>query len=147
MLRPIATLTILIIILISAFPVDSAIADPAVCYWQSNTGQTIDLSSLCGQATPSTRASTPFQSLLKSYPPNIQQNVTQHIQQNQASVIAQAKTTCRILRYGGQQAATTRRQALTNYLANSKGDNEASQARQATIDAYAIANYCPEFAK
>jgi hypothetical protein len=110
--------------------------DASLCYWESSQGQTIDLSSsLCGQAP--NKAKPP---LLQSYPKPIQQEVNQYIQQHKDSFIAQAETTCRTLRYGGQAAATKRRQALISY----QGGSAAMKARQETIDAYAIANYCPE---
>jgi hypothetical protein len=145
MLRVVFAFLLLSVSLMTIAPgnLGMAWADPAVCYWQSATGETIDLSSLCGQAANPNQAANSLQSLLKTYPPNIQQDVTQYFQQNRDSVMAQAQTTCRILRYGGEQAANTRRQALVSY----HGGNEAVQARQATIDAYAIGNYCPEFAK
>ena len=117
-------------------------SNDSVCYWQSSTGQMTDLSTLCGQPDPSS-SSTLLQPFLKAYPHNIQQDVIRYIEQNRDSVAAQAKTTCRILQYGGQQAAATRRQSLIAY----QGSGEAIQARQATIDAYAVANYCPGFAR
>ncbi len=112
------------------------IANDAICYGQIGD-QNLDLSKLCGQV-PST---TP--PALKAYPEAIGQGVAQYIQQNQDSVIAQAKTTCRILQYGGPQAAATKRQALIEYQGGGKG----IEARQEAIDAYAIANYCPEMGR
>jgi hypothetical protein len=112
--------------------------DASLCYWESSQGQRVDLSTLCGQAP--NKAKPPS---LQSYPKPIQQEVNQYIQQNKDSFIAQAETTCRTLRYGGQAAATKRRQALIFY----QGGSAAMKARQETIDAYAIANYCPELSQ
>ncbi|NJM46670.1 MAG: hypothetical protein HC860_11380 [Alkalinema sp. RU_4_3] len=144
MLRPRTTakivtvfLTLMAIALFQTRPL-LAQSDPSLCYWQSSSGQTIDLSSVCGQAP--NKPNTSLQPILKNYSPAIQQEVNQYIQQNKDSFIAQAETTCRTLRYGGSAAATKRRQALISY----QGGSEAMQARQETIDAYAIANYCPE---
>jgi hypothetical protein len=110
------------------------IADDAICYGQIG-GQNLDLSKLCGQV-PSTAQP-------KAYPEAIGQGVAQYIQQNQDSVIAQAKTTCRILQYGGPQAAATQRQGLIEY----QGGTKEIGLRQEAIDAYAIANYCPDQAR
>jgi hypothetical protein len=112
--------------------------DASLCYWESSQGRTIDLSTLCGQAPNKAKPLS-----LQSYPKAIQQEVNQYIQQNKDSFIAQAETTCRTLRYGGPAAATKRRQALIAY----QGGSAAMKARQETIDAYAIANYCPELAQ
>jgi hypothetical protein len=120
----------------------SAQTDPAICYWQSSTGQMIDLSTICGPSPAKSDRLTVLQSHLKNYSPAIQQEVSQYIEQHRPSVSAQAQTTCRTLRYGGQQAANTRRAALIAY----EGGSEAIQARQEAIDATAIVTYCPEFA-
>jgi hypothetical protein len=124
-------------------PVAQAQADRALCYWQSTNGQTIDLSKLCGPAPGQASPSISLQSLLKAYPQAIQQEVIQYVEQNQPSFTAQVTTTCRTRRYGGDAAAATRRQALIAY----QGGGAAIQARQEVIDAYAVANYCPEPAK
>jgi hypothetical protein len=142
MLRPRAIVKIatvfLVLIAIALGQSDRLLAqtDPSLCYWQSSSGKTIDLSAVCGQVPTKTNPS-------QTYSPAIQQEVSQYIQQNKNSFIAQAETTCRTLRYGGLAAEAKRRQALINY----QGGTAAIQARQETIDAYAIANYCPEFAR
>jgi hypothetical protein len=123
-----------------ATPVVQAQGDPAICYWQSTTGQTIDLSTICGPTTGQTNAGTSLQSLLKAYPQPIQQEITQYVEQQRPSFAAQVATTCRIRRYGGSSAEATRRQALIAY----QGGGAAIQARQEVIDAYAIANNCPK---
>jgi hypothetical protein len=139
----ITALLILVRFILLPTPVARAQGDPTICYWQSTTGQTIDLSKLCGPGTGPIGASTSLQSLLAAYPQTIQQEVTQYVEQNRPSFTAQVATTCRIRRYGGAAAETTRRQALIDY----QGGGAAIQARQEVIDAYAIANYCPEPAK
>jgi hypothetical protein len=136
----VTALLILIGVILFATPVAQAQGDPAICYWQSTTGQTIDLSTICGPATGQTNATISLQSLLKAYPQSIQQEITEYVEQQRPSFSAQVATTCRTRRYGGSSAETTRRQALIAY----QGGGAAIQARQEVIDAYAIANYCPK---
>jgi hypothetical protein len=136
----VTALVTLIGFLLFGTPIVQAQGDPAVCYWQSTTGQTIDLSAICGPATGQPNATISLQSLLKAYPQSIQQKVTEYIEQQRPSFTAQMTTTCRTRRYGGSSAETTRRQALIAY----HGGGAAIQARQEVIDAYAIANYCPK---
>jgi hypothetical protein len=141
-LRLSSTIGIALLILIGfiLFATPVAQADPAICYWQSTTGQTIDLSTICGPMTGQTNAAISLQSLLKAYPQTIQQEITQYAEQQRPSFNAQVVTTCRTRRYGGSSAETTRRQALIAY----QGGGAAIAARQEVIDAYAIANYCPK---
>jgi hypothetical protein len=136
----VTALLTLIGFILFATPVAQAQGDPAICYWQSTTGQTIDLSTICGPASGQTNATISLQSLLKAYPQSIQQEITEYVEQQRPSFTAQVVTTCRTRRYGGSSAETTRRQALIAY----QGGGAAIQARQEVIDAYAIANYCPK---
>ncbi|MBE9030327.1 hypothetical protein IQ266_11350 [filamentous cyanobacterium LEGE 11480] len=112
----------------------------SICYWQSNGGSTIDLSQICGvQNSP--RQSTGINlSALDRYPETIQKQLKQSIQTNPKRFLTQAKTTCRVLRYGGHKAAQVRQQALRKISSSA-----ASLARQQVTTDYAIANYCPEF--
>ena len=136
----VTALLMLLGFILLATPVAQAQGDPAICYWQSTTGQTIDLSTICGPTTSQTNTAISLQSLLKAYPQPIQQEITQYAEQQRPSFNAQVATTCRTRRYGGSSAETTRRQALIAY----QGGGAAIQARQEVIDAYAIANYCPK---
>jgi hypothetical protein len=52
--------------------------DASLCYWESSQGQTIDLSTLCGQAPSKAKPLS-----LQSYPKAIQQEVNQYISSDQ----------------------------------------------------------------
>lgn len=118
----------------------------SVCYLRQSDGTIVDLSAWCVKqpaATISPRASfvSNFRSLANSYPPQIRQELNQYTDKHTASAIASAKTTCRILRYGGAQAELTRRRALA-----SKKSSPSEVARQQITYSLAINQYCPEFA-
>jgi hypothetical protein len=85
----VTALLTLIGFILFATPVAQAQGDPAICYWQSTTGQTIDLSTICGPASGQTNATISLQSLLKAYPQSIQQEITEYVEQQRPSFTAQ----------------------------------------------------------
>lgn len=118
----------------------------SACYLRQPDGSVVDLSTLCVK-TPTTGISpgasfvSNFQSLANSYPPQVRQELNQYSEKHTDSAIASAKTTCRVLRYGGTQAALTRRRALASYNPSSS-----EVAKQQITESLAINQYCPEFA-
>lgn len=116
------------------------------CYLRQADGTVVDLSSWCIKK-PATTISpgapfvTNFRSLANSYPPQIRQELNQYTDKHTNSAIASAKTTCRVLRYGGAQAELTRRRALAS---NKSSPSEV--ARQQITYSLAINQYCPELA-
>ncbi|HEY9831496.1 MAG TPA: hypothetical protein V6D26_13010 [Stenomitos sp.] len=128
-------------------PAASVLEEPdSPCYVRQSDGTVIDLSSWCAKNPPavlSPRASfvSNFRSLAQNYPPNIRQELNQYSDKHGASAIASAKTTCRVLRYGGAQAELTRRRALAAYNSSS-----AEVAKQQITYTLAVNQYCPEFA-
>lgn len=117
------------------------------CYWQQPDGTTVDLSAWCTK-TPATRALSPnagfisnFRTMANQYPSNIKQELARYSEENRDSAIAAAKTTCRVLRYGGTRAALTRQQALA-----SDNSSPSNAAKQQIIYSLAVNQYCPEFA-
>ncbi|MGV0023782.1 hypothetical protein [Phormidesmis priestleyi] len=111
------------------------------CYFQS-ANRTVDLSKLCGQNPTAVSANSAFvndfQSLASQYPPQISQALNQYIGQNQASAIAAAKTTCRVMKFGGPSAAETRQRALLAY-----SSSPAAQAKQQITASLAVTHFCP----
>lgn len=120
--------------------------DNYLCYWRNADGMTMDLSSIC-QKQSQTRLSpeaafvTNFRSMASQYPDNIRQALDSYINQNRDSAIASAKVACRVLRFGGMQAQSTRRQALA-----SNASSPSDAARQDIIQSLAVNQYCPESA-
>lgn len=113
------------------------------CYLRQQDGTIIDLSAWCVKAAPPTPLSsnaaflTNFRSMTQNYPANVRQELNRYVDSNKDSAIAAAKTTCRVLRFGGQQAALTRRQALASYNSSSS-----EAARQQIIHSLAVNQYC-----
>ena len=145
--------------LVSVLPSTGAIAPWAVpkaiaqfseepdtpCYVRQSDGTVLDLSGWCikkstATISPGAPFVTNFRALTNNYPPKIRQELNQYTEKHTDSAIASAKTTCRVLRYGGAQAELTRRRALAAYK-SSPGE----VARQEITDALAINQYCPEF--
>lgn len=134
---------------VAIFPAHHAVAQDSnyVCYWQKPDGTTADLSNLCQQSGSATRLSgdaafvADFQARISQYPDGIRQTLNTYINQNRDSAIASAKTTCRVMRFGGTAAVLKRREALTS---DSSSPSEA--ARLQIIEPLAINYYCPEFA-
>ena len=116
-------------------------AQTPVCYWESAPGSTIEVSRLCGTglASPASPGII-LPASLKRYPETVQKQVQTAIQANPRRFLTQARTTCRVLRYGGVNAANVQRQALTQ----SRSD-AVFLAQQQMVADYAIANYCPQF--
>lgn len=117
-----------------------------LCYWRNPDGTTRDLSSLCQKPSQTKRSPdgafvADFRAMASRYPDNIRQSLDSYINQNRDSAIASAQVTCRVLRFGGIKAQSTRRQALASD-ASSPGD----AARQQIIQSLAVNQYCPEFA-
>ncbi|HEY9726046.1 MAG TPA: DUF732 domain-containing protein [Chroococcales cyanobacterium] len=117
------------------------------CYLRQPDGTTVDLSAWCTK-TPTTRALSPnagfvsnFRTMTSQYPSNVQQELNRYSEENRDSAIAAAKTTCRVLRYGGTRAALTRQQALV-----SDYSSPSNTAKQQIIYSLAVNQYCPEFA-
>lgn len=116
------------------------------CYLRQEDGTTIDLSAWCVKDVPTTPLSpsaaflTNFRSMTQNYPANVRQELNRYADSNKDSAIAAAKTTCRVLKFGGQQAASTRRQALASYNSSSS-----EAARQQIIHSLAVNQYCPEY--
>lgn len=129
-----------------AAPVESVLEEPdSPCYVRQSDGTVIDLSSWCVKTPPTVLSPgasfvSNFRSLAKNYPPNIRQELNQYSDKHGASAIASAKTTCRVLRYGGSQAELTRRRALAAYNSSSS-----EVAKQQITYALAVNQYCPEF--
>lgn len=128
-------------------PTQSVLEEPdSPCYVRQSDGTVIDLSSWCVKTPPTVLSPgasfvSNFRSLAKNYPPNIRQELNQYSDKHGASAIASAKTTCRVLRYGGSQAEFTRRRALAAYNSSSS-----EVAKQQITYALAVNQYCPEFA-
>ena len=117
-----------------------------LCYWGNSDGSVIDLSPLCQQTTTTTRSPkatflVDFRAMASRYPDSIRQQLDKYTNENGDSAIASAKTTCRVLKYGGTTAELKRRQSLASY-----DSSPSAQARLQTIYALAINHYCPEFA-
>ena len=120
--------------------------DNYLCYWRNAEGTTIDLSSLCQKqsqtsVSPEAAFVTNFRSMASQYPDNIRQELNSYINQNRDSAIASAKVACRVLRFGGMKAQSTRRQALA-----SDASSPSDTARQEIIQSLAVNQYCPESA-
>ncbi len=116
------------------------------CYLRQADGTVVDLSSWCVKTPPTVISPgssfvTNFRSLAQNYPPDVRQQLNQYSEKQRDSAIASAKTTCRVLRYGGAGAELTRRRALA--AANS---SSTEVAKQQIIYSLAINQYCPEFA-
>jgi hypothetical protein len=117
------------------------------CYWQQPDGTTVDLSSWCVRTSPSRTLPASagfvsnFRTMANQYPSNIKQELERYTEENRDSAIAAAKTTCRVLRYGGMRAELTRQQALAS---NDSSPSEA--ARRQIVHSLAVNQYCPEFA-
>ncbi len=114
------------------------------CYFQSSNHGIVDLSKLCGQSVSPPLSSdaaflSSFQKLASGYPTPVSQALSQYIGQNQASAIAAAKSTCRVIRLRGAAAQETRRRALISYDAAPN-----AQARQQITASLAVTHYCPE---
>lgn len=133
---------------VAILPPTGAVAQESdyVCYWQKSDGSTTALSNLCRQSSSTTKLSgdaafvADFQSMASQYPNSIRQALNIYINQNRDSAIASAKTTCRVLRFGGTAAVSKRRETLT---ADNSSPIEA--ARLQIIEPLAINYYCPEF--
>ena len=131
----------------------SVLATPAIaqddnylCYWRNADGTTRDLSSLCQKqsqtsVSPEAAFVTNFRSMASQYPDNIRQALDSYINQNRDSAIASAKVACRVLKFGGMNAQSTRRQALA-----SDASSPSDTARQEIIQSLAVNQYCPESA-
>ena len=105
-----------------------------------------DLSRLCIQTpkptlSPSAGFDSNFRSLANSYPPNIRQELNQYGNEYRDSMIASAKTTCRVLRYGGSNAVLTRMRTLTAYKPSAS-----EAAKQQVAYSLAVNQYCPDAA-
>ncbi|AFZ18766.1 DUF732 domain-containing protein [Allocoleopsis franciscana] len=128
-------------------PAQNFLEEPdSPCYVRQSDGTVIDLSSWCVKnppavLSPSASFVSNFRSLAKNYPPNIRQELNQYSEKHRDSAIASAKTTCRVLRYGGSQAELTRSRALAAYHSS-----PSEVAKQQITYALAINQYCPEFA-
>lgn len=128
-------------------PAENFLEEPdSPCYVRQSDGTVIDLSSWCVKnppavLSPSASFVSNFRSLAKNYPPNIRQELNQYSEKQRDSAIASAKTTCRVLRYGGAQAELTRRRALAAYKSSSS-----EVAKQQITYTLAVNQYCPEFA-
>jgi hypothetical protein len=110
------------------------------CYLQS-ANRTVDLSKLCGHPAGVSANSTfvsDFQALASQYPTQVNQALNQYIGQNQASAIAAAKTTCRVIKFGGSSAAETRQRALLAY-----NNSPVAQAKQQITASLAATHFCP----
>lgn len=115
------------------------------CYVRQSDGTVVDLSAWCIKnpaptITPGAAFVSNFRSLANTYPAKIRQELNQYSDQHTNSAIASAKTTCRVLRYGGAQAELTRRRALA-----SAKSSASEVAKQEVIYTLAINQYCPEF--
>ncbi|HEY9600455.1 MAG TPA: DUF732 domain-containing protein [Allocoleopsis sp.] len=117
------------------------------CYLRQPDGTTVDLSAWCTK-TPATRTLSPnagfvanFRTMANQYPSSIQQELNRYSEESRDSAIAAAKTTCRVLRYGGTSAALTRQRALV-----SDNSSPSNAAKQQIIYSLAVNQYCPEFA-
>lgn len=124
--------------------------DSPICYWRQSDGSVVDLSTLCegnttGNAeitlTPHEAFVTNFQAMIRQYPDEVRQALSSYITESSNSAIAAAKTTCRVLKFGGEGAAQRRQARLT---ANNASPIE--KAKQDIIQTLAINHYCPEFA-
>lgn len=116
-----------------------------LCYWRRSDGTTANLSSLCNN-TPKTQSPdaaflADFRAMASQYPANVRQALENYINNYRDSAIASAEATCRVLKYGGTTAESTRRQRLA---ANTSSSSEG--ARLQIIKPLAINYYCPEFA-
>ncbi|HEY9613945.1 DUF732 domain-containing protein [Allocoleopsis sp.] len=116
------------------------------CYLRQADGTVIDLSSWCVKTPPTVLSPSGsfvsnFRSLAKNYPPNVREQLNQYTEKQRDSAIASAKTTCRVLRYGGTGAELTRRRALA-----ASNSSSTEVAKQQIIYSLAINQYCPEFA-
>lgn len=127
----------------------SAQEGPYSCYLRDSSGRTMNLSSLCqgGNAPAAPRVPArsfvaDFRSLANRYPSEVQQELNDYVQRNRDSAIAEARTTCRVLKYGGAQAAAVRQRAISSRDASSF-----SQAKQTITRTLAISHYCPEYAR
>lgn len=147
MIKLAAILSFIAIALASLVPTPAiAQENNYLCYWGNADGTTMDLSSLCQKPSetslsPDAAFVTNFRSMASRYPDNIRQALDSYINQNRDSAIASAKVTCRVLRFGGMKAESTRRQALA-----SDASSPSDAARQQIIQSLAINQYCPESA-
>ena len=130
--------------LLSVSPVLAQESDYS-CYLHSNH-RTVDLSKLCGQSSSPLSSDaaflSSFQKLASEYPTQVSQALSLYTGQNQASAIAAAKTTCRVIKLGGTSAQETRRSALMSYDAASN-----AQAKQQITASLAVTHYCPELGR
>lgn len=115
------------------------------CYLRQPNGTVVDLSYLCRKNSKAIVSSdgiflANFRAMANQYPANVRQELNNYSNQNSDSAIAAAKVTCRILRFGGTSAASTRLEKLA-----SDDPSPAGQARQQLIYSLAINQYCPEF--
>ena len=134
--------------LVSVLPIRaSAQNEPdSPCYLRQSDGTVVDLSAWCVQSSPATLSpsggfDSNFRSLSNQYPPNVQQELNQYAEEHRASAIASAKTTCRVLRYGGARAELTRRRALAAH-----NSSPSEVAKQQIAYSLAVNQYCPELA-
>jgi hypothetical protein len=116
------------------------------CYLRQSDGTVVDLSRLCVQTpkptlSPNAGFDSNFRSLANSYPPNIRQELNQYGNEYRDSMIASAKTTCRVLRYGGSNAVLTRMRTLAAY-----NPSASEAAKQQVAYALAVNQYCPDAA-
>ncbi|KAM3096485.1 DUF732 domain-containing protein [Phormidesmis sp. 146-35] len=110
------------------------------CYMQGEN-RLVDLSKLCGQpvSMPANSAFvSDFQTLAGQYPTQVNQALSQYIGQNQGSAIAAAKTTCRVVKFGGSTATETRQRALLAY-----NNSPVDQAKQQITADLATTHFCP----
>ena len=117
-----------------------------ICFWQRPDGQFVDLSELCGQSNSATGLSpedaflSAFQQQAQQYPETVQRSLNTYVTQEQNSALASAQAACRVLQYGGVEAAQRRLQALASY-----NNSASATARQNMTQSLAIAHLCPEF--
>jgi Protein of unknown function (DUF732) len=120
-----------------------AMAQDSTCYWHMANNQVVNLDRLCGTQTVLSGDAAflaDFQKLAGQYSGTIKESLTAYVTRDRDSAIAAAKTTCRVLRFGGVAAATNHKQALMDYTAVPD-----IQARQQITVALATSYYCPEF--
>ncbi len=117
------------------------------CYWRNSSGQVINLGNLCkdrsSQSTPNAEipSASTLQALIHNYPEAVSQDLNRYFSRNYDRAIAEAKTACRVLRYGGSAAAEVRQQALAR-----RDSSTYSEARRQITTSIALTHYCPEFA-
>lgn len=135
-------------------PVTLLLLSPAIaqepdapCYLRQTDGTIVDLSTWCKKSTPPTVLSpnvafvANFQAIANNYPDTVRQQLNRYANDERDSAIASAKTTCRVLRFGGRSAQLKRQQALASYDPSPSG-----VARRQIINSLAVNQYCPELA-